>query len=168
MNIILHLQNYLTIKIVWRKYYWWGYLGKKYLQHFMLPTRFYNNNIELVSIQKILTWLHAFLTYMCYNFVYWRALYCCCKTVLEAWNVVNVFSNISSSLIFSPHNFNCEVIQYSAELYSCTNLKSCSLRAFHLLRALGRMTDLKWPYLSCKLLHKTYGSFIVRYSILSA
>ena len=39
------------------------------------------------------------------------------------------FSNIISSVIFSTHSFNCEVIMYSAELYSYTDLKSCSLRA---------------------------------------
>ena len=54
--------------------------------------------------------------------------YCYCRSLFEAWNVVNVFSNMSSSVTFSPHNFNCEVILISAKLYSLTLLKSCNLR----------------------------------------
>ena len=47
-----------------------------------------------------------------------RSRYCCCKSIFKAWNLVNVFSNMSSSVTFSPHNFNCEVILSSVELYS--------------------------------------------------
>lgn len=60
-----------------------------------------------------------------------RSQYCCCRSIFEAWNAVKVFSNISSSVTFSPHNFNWEVILNNAELYSLALLKSCSLRWIH-------------------------------------
>ena len=42
--------------------------------------------------------------------------YCYYKSTFEAWKVVNVFSSISSSVTFSPHNFNCELILNRVEL----------------------------------------------------
>ena len=39
-----------------------------------------------------------------------------------------VFSNISDSVIFSPHNCNLELILKNAELYSATVLKSYNLK----------------------------------------
>ena len=54
--------------------------------------------------------------------------YCFCRSIFQAWNLVNVFSNMSSSVIFSPLNLNCEGILNSIELYSLTLLKSCNLR----------------------------------------
>jgi hypothetical protein len=44
----------------------------------------------------------------------------------EMWKIF--FSNMSLSVIFSPHNFNLEVIQNIAELYSPTDLKFCKLK----------------------------------------
>ena len=50
--------------------------------------------------------------------------YCCCRSTLDACKVENVFSNIYSSVTFSPHNFNIEVILNTNELYAVRNLKS--------------------------------------------
>ena len=91
--------------------------------------------------------------------------YCCCKSTFEAWKVENVFSIISISLIVFPHNFNWEVILNMAELYSCIDLKSCSLRCIQSYRAFGCMTIFKWSNLSFRFFHKTSGSLTVRYSI---
>ena len=44
----------------------------------------------------------------------------------EMWSMF--FSNISDSMIFSPHNCNLELILKSAKLYSTTILKSCNLK----------------------------------------
>ena len=38
--------------------------------------------------------------------------------------MVNVFSSLSSSMTFSPHSFNWEIILNNAKLYSLTVLKS--------------------------------------------
>ena len=38
--------------------------------------------------------------------------------------MVNIFSSMSSSMTFSPHSFNREIILNNAKLYSLTVLKS--------------------------------------------
>ena len=97
-----------------------------------------------------------------------RSRYCCCRSIFEGWNVENIFSNMSSSVLFSPHNFNFELILKSAELYSATLLKSCSLKLIHSYLALGRITDFWCSYLFLRLFHRINGSFIVRYSVFNS
>ena len=97
-------------------------------------------------------------------FVNLHSRYCCCRSTFEAWSVVKVFFNMSSSVIFSPHNFNWELILKSAELYSLTVLKSCNLRCIQSYRAFGRITVFWWSYISFKLLYRVKWSFTVRYS----
>ena len=75
-----------------------------------------------------------------------------------------VFFNMFSSMIFSPHNFNWELILKSVELYSLTVLKSCNFRCIQSYQAFGRIIVFWWSYLSFKLLHRVKWSFTVRYS----
>ena len=70
-----------------------------------------------------------------------RSRYCYCRSTFEAWNVVKVFSNLSSSVIFSPHNFNWSLILKSVELHSLTILKSCNLKCIQSYQAFGRITS---------------------------
>ena len=51
--------------------------------------------------------------------------------------MMNVFSSMSSSVTFSPHSFNWELILYKAELYSLAILKSCNLRYISHIELLG-------------------------------
>lgn len=57
-----------------------------------------------------------------------RALYCYCKSTLDAWNVLKVFSSISSSLMVSSQSFIWEVILNKSELHSAIDLKSWIFR----------------------------------------
>ncbi|XP_072089492.1 uncharacterized protein [Arachis hypogaea] len=57
------------------------------------------------------------------------------RSTFEAWKVEKVFSNISWSVIFSPHNFIREVIRNIAELYSFMDLKFCKRKCVHSYRA---------------------------------
>ena len=66
-----------------------------------------------------------------WNLRFW---YCYCKSIFEAWNVLNVYFNMSSSAIFSPHNLNCEVILNSAELWP---LHSYGAHFFLLVSSIG-------------------------------
>lgn len=101
-------------------------------------------------------------------FLYSCARNFCCRTIFEVGKVMNVFSRISSSVILSPHNFNCEVILNTLELYSSIVLKSCSLSFIHSLRVFGRIIDFKWLYLSYKPFQRIYRFFIARNSLPSA
>ena len=96
------------------------------------------------------------------DFVNIHSRYCCCRSTFEAWNVVKVFSNMSSFMIFfSPCNFNWEPILNNAELYSLTILKSCNLKYIQLYWVLGRTTVFWWLHFSFKSLHRVKRSFIV-------
>ena len=113
-------------------------------------------------IQYCLLGLKACLLRFASNSEYFLKLhsrYCCCRSIFEEWNIENVLSNMSSSLISSPHNFNFDLIFKSVELYSVTLLKSCSLKLIYSYRALGRITDFWCSYLSLRLFHRIRGSF---------
>ena len=79
------------------------------------------------------------------------SLYYFYRSKFVAWNVVNVFSNFTSSEIVFPHSFSCEVILNNVELYSFTLLKSWNLRCCHLLWAFDKIIVFWWSYLSFKL-----------------
>ena len=51
-----------------------------------------------------------------------RSLYCCYRSIFEARKVENVFSNILSLVILSPHGFTLELILNIAKLYLLIDL----------------------------------------------
>ena len=89
--------------------------------------------------------------------------YCCWSKTLLVWNVENVFSNMSASVIVSPHSFNFETILNRAELYSSTDLKSWILRFLQSYRAFGKSTVLWWSYLDFSYVQSSRRFSTVRY-----
>ena len=61
-------------------------------------------------------------------FVNLHSRYYYCSSTFEAWNVVKVFSNMFSSMIYSPHSLNWELILNNVKLYSLIVLKYCNLK----------------------------------------
>lgn len=50
------------------------------------------------------------------------------NSILEAWKMENIFSDILWSVIFCPHSFNFEIILNMTESYLVIFLKSCNLK----------------------------------------
>ena len=88
-----------------------------------LRSWFFNNSSFLFStIKSTDINLKYFVKFLC--------RYCCCKMMLDAWKVENVLFSISALETLTPYNSNWVTISNNAELYSDTDLKSCSLKCY--------------------------------------